>query len=86
MGAESGEEEILPDLAKLVETIAKEVDHLEFQVMLGGAHDRSNAYLQINAGAGGVDSCDWASMLLRMYLRWSEARGFEAEELSLIHI
>jgi peptide chain release factor 2 len=51
--------------------------------MLGGEHDRSNAIVSINPGAGGTDACDWAEMLLRMYLRWAERRGFETEILDL---
>ncbi len=49
--------------------------------MLGGADDQKNAILSINAGAGGTESQDWASMLLRMYIRWIERRGFEYEEM-----
>ena len=51
----------------------------EFQKMLGGEHDRANAILTINAGAGGTDSQDWAEMLLRMYLRWCDRRGFKRD-------
>ena len=47
--------------------------------MLGGEHDRANAILTINAGAGGTDSQDWAEMLLRMYLRWCDRRGFKRD-------
>jgi peptide chain release factor 2 len=61
----------------------KELDGLvvaaEFQKMLGGQHDRANAILSINAGAGGTESQDWAEMLLRMYLRWCERRGFQRD-------
>ncbi len=52
---------------------------LELSTFLGGEHDRSNAILEINSGAGGTESCDWAGMLLRMYLRWAESKGFSAE-------
>jgi peptide chain release factor 2 len=52
------------------------VGEAEFQKMLGGEHDRANAILTINSGAGGTESQDWAEMLLRMYLRWCEKRGF----------
>jgi len=54
---------------------------LEFQTMLGGPDDHKNVILSINAGAGGTESQDWASMLLRMYIRWIERRGFEYEEM-----
>ncbi len=53
----------------------------ELRRLLGGEHDASNAIVSINAGAGGTDACDWAEMLLRMYLRWCERRGFATELL-----
>jgi peptide chain release factor 2 len=55
------------------------IESAEFQKMLGGVHDRANAILTINAGAGGTDSQDWAEMLLRMYLRWSEKKGYKRD-------
>lgn len=58
---------------------AQQVDKLELQLLLSGPHDRNNCILSINAGAGGTESCDWANMLLRMYQRWAENRGWEAE-------
>lgn len=58
---------------------ARQVEQLELQILLNGPHDRSNCILSINAGAGGTESCDWANMLLRMYQRWAEARGWEVE-------
>jgi peptide chain release factor 2 len=56
---------------------------LEFRRMLGQPHDSSNALLSVNAGAGGVDSQDWAEMLMRMYQRWGERHGFEVKTLDL---
>src|SRR5207302_767018 len=58
---------------------ARELDALELAVLLGSPHDKSNCILGINAGAGGTESCDWANMLLRMYQRWCERRGWEIE-------
>jgi peptide chain release factor 2 len=55
----------------------------ELRQLLGGEHDESNAILSINSGAGGTDACDWAEMLLRMYLRWAERRDFQTEILDL---
>lgn len=66
------ERELEADLARFF----KELDSLELQVFLNGPHDKSNCILSINAGAGGTESCDWASMLLRMYQRWGESRGW----------
>jgi peptide chain release factor 2 len=81
MAAESGEEEVIDDVRILLAPLADALDKLEFQQMLGGPNDISNAFLQISAGAGGVDSCDWAAMLMRMYIRWAEARDYEVEEM-----
>jgi len=64
-----------------VEGIENRLDKLEFQLMLSGEHDAKSAVLSINPGAGGIESCDWAEMLLRMYLRWAERRGYATEML-----
>ena len=81
MGAEEGEEQVLGEVSDLIESAANGVDKLEFQLMLGGPNDRANAYVAISAGAGGVDSCDFASMLYRMYLRWAERHDFDLEQV-----
>jgi peptide chain release factor 2 len=60
---------------KLIETEGK-VDEAELRRLLGGEHDAGNAIVSINAGAGGTDACDWAEMLMRMYLRWAEAHDY----------
>jgi len=67
--------EIDADLAKF----RRELDALELRVLLNGPHDKNNCILSINAGAGGTEACDWAEMLSRMYQRWAESRGWEAE-------
>jgi peptide chain release factor 2 len=56
-----------------------ELDSLELKVFLNGPHDKSNCIMSINAGAGGTESCDWANMLMRMYQRWVESRGWKIE-------
>lgn len=60
----------------------KELDQYELDTLLSGDHDDRNALVEINAGAGGSEACDWAAMLYRMYLRWAERRGFKTELLS----
>ncbi len=57
------------------------LEEIEFKNMLRGEEDRLNCVLQINAGAGGTESCDWASMLMRMYMMWAEKQGFKIKEL-----
>jgi len=60
---------------------SKKLEQIEFKNMLRGEEDHLNCILQINAGAGGTESCDWASMLMRMYLMWAEKQGFKIMEL-----
>ena len=57
----------------------RELEAHELTVFLNGPHDKNNCILSINAGAGGTESCDWASMLMRMYQRWAESRGWQVE-------
>jgi len=81
MAEEEGEELVMEDAERIAAEMVKGIDALEFQVMLGGPNDRNNAYIAISAGAGGVDSCDFAEMLYRMYMRWAERKGFSLEEV-----
>jgi peptide chain release factor 2 len=76
---EDDDESLLLDFGKDAKKLSRELDGLEIASFLSAKHDRCNAILSIHAGAGGTESCDWADMLLRMYLRWTERRGFEAE-------
>src|SRR5881628_1643181 len=69
------QQELEQDLSKYF----KELDALELKVFLSGPHDRSNCILSLNAGAGGTESCDWASMLMRMYQQWARSRGWQVE-------
>ena len=72
-------EDVAADLERGVNELQAEVDAAEVKKMLGGEHDRRNAIVTIHPGAGGTESQDWAEMLLRMYLRWFERRGFKRE-------
>jgi peptide chain release factor 2 len=67
------------DLSRALDALEQEVQAGEIKKMLGGEHDRKNAIVTIHPGAGGTESQDWAEMLLRMYLRWAERRGFKRE-------
>lgn len=64
-----------------LEKLEKELDKFEIRLMLGGEYDEADAILTINAGAGGTDAQDWASMLLRMYMRWAENKGWKVDLL-----
>ena len=69
------------DLTKAVQLLATRVDKVELETLLSGEHDGANAILEVHPGAGGTESQDWAEMLLRMYGRWAETRGFKVETL-----
>lgn len=71
--------ELLDELAGEAESLSSRVDRLEFELSFNGPYDQRGAILAIHAGAGGTESQDWAEMLLRMYLRWAERRGYETE-------
>lgn len=84
--AEEGEEEralARQEAAESVTQVRERIQELETQRMLGGENDRSNAFISINSGAGGTDSQDWAEMLLRMYTRYCNAKGWKVSENDL---
>ncbi|MDY7076671.1 MAG: PCRF domain-containing protein, partial [Chloroflexota bacterium] len=72
------DESLGDDLVTEAEVLEQEIGRLEFRLLLSGPYDRGDAILAIHAGAGGTDAQDFSEMLLRMYLRWAEMRGFEA--------
>ena len=76
---ESYQQEIIDTLGRL----QPKLDQLELASFLSGPHDSCNAFLTVNSGAGGTESCDWADMLLRMYTRWAEQAGFKTEVLDI---
>jgi peptide chain release factor 2 len=80
--AEAGEP-VADDLGRALDDLAAQVDAGETKKMLGGEHDRKNAIITIHPGAGGTESQDWAEMLLRMYVRWAERKGFKREVIDL---
>ncbi len=71
--------ELEAELGRDAARLRRDFERLELQSLLGGEWDNRNAIVEINAGAGGTESCDWAQMLLRMYLRWAQEQGFETE-------
>lgn len=79
LGAESGDEATLEEISALLPDLQRRVDKMEFARMLSGEHDSCDAIFSINAGAGGTEAQDWADMLLRMYMRYFEKKGFKAE-------
>ncbi|MBL3526393.1 MAG: peptide chain release factor 2 [gamma proteobacterium endosymbiont of Lamellibrachia anaximandri] len=79
MAVEEEDEETVSSVAGDLESYEQQISSLEFRRMFSGEMDPSNAFLDIQAGSGGTEAQDWAEMLLRMYLRWGEARGFKTE-------
>jgi len=81
LAQEEGSAEALAEAAGEAESLLGEMERLELRALLSGAHDAGNCYFSIHAGAGGTESCDWAEMLLRMYLRYFERAGYAAGEI-----
>jgi peptide chain release factor 2 len=83
LAAEESDEATLSDVVAEIDRIEAEVAKLEFRRMFAGDLDQANAFLDVQAGSGGTEAQDWAEMLLRMYLRWGEAQGFDVELLEV---
>ncbi len=81
---EQGDEKEAQELLKKVQKSEEAIGQMEFRTMLGGEHDESNAIVSINAGAGGTEAQDWVEMLLRMYLRWGEKRGYQTKIIDIL--
>jgi peptide chain release factor 2 len=82
--AEAGEDEYLQEAIDLLQTMQSELSMLEVQSILGGELDTNDAVVTINSGAGGTESCDWASMLFRMYMRYAERKGWQTEIFEML--
>ena len=81
MGEAEGDEAIIAESEAALEKIKTELDKRQLESMLSGEADGSDAFLEVNSGAGGTEAQDWAEMILRMYLRWAEKRGFKVTVL-----
>ena len=79
LAEEDSDEELVREFADSLESLSREIDDLEIASFLNEPFDSRPALLSIHAGAGGTESCDWADMLMRMYVRWAERRGFEVQ-------
>jgi peptide chain release factor 2 len=79
LAREEGDEETLREVQAQVARAEKDIQAAEFKRMLGGENDSNNAIVSIHSGAGGTEAQDWSEMLLRMYLRWAERKGFKTE-------
>lgn len=79
LAAEESDESLVGEAQSEIDSLAEKLEVLEFRRMFSGPMDANDAYLDIQAGSGGTEAQDWAEMLMRMYLRWGEARGFKTE-------
>ncbi|MBN2741015.1 MAG: peptide chain release factor 2 [Rhodobacteraceae bacterium] len=79
MGEMEGDDEIVAEAEKSLRVLKEEAAKKELEALLDGEADGNDTFLEIHSGAGGTESCDWASMLARMYVRWAEKKGYEVE-------
>ncbi|WP_212979512.1 peptide chain release factor 2 [Paenibacillus azoreducens] len=81
---EEGEESLMEEIAEAVASLKKKLEDFELNLLLNQPYDKMNAILELHPGAGGTESQDWGQMLLRMYTRWAEKRGFKVEVLDYL--
>ena len=81
---EEPDPDLQEELEEQLEKLEKELNEFELELLLNGPYDKNNAILEIHSGAGGTESQDWASMLLRMYTRWAEKKGYQVEILDYL--
>ncbi|WP_292293021.1 peptide chain release factor 2 [Marivita sp.] len=79
LGEMEGDQEVVTDAENALKTLAEKAAKKELEALLDGEADANDTFLEINSGAGGTESCDWANMLARMYVRWAEQHGYEVE-------
>ena len=84
MGYEEEDADVIADIKELMEAFISKYEAMRVKTLLAGEYDKDNAIVTLHAGAGGTESCDWASMLYRMYTRWAERKGFELEVLDYL--
>ena len=84
LGNEENDASVIPEIEELLGEFEIEFDNLKIQTLLSGEYDKNNAIVTLHAGAGGTESCDWASMLYRMYTRWAESKGYKTEVLDFL--
>lgn len=84
MGYEENDSSLIPEIEETLNSFTQALDELRINTLLSGEYDSNNAILSLNAGAGGTESCDWASMLYRMYLKWADRKGFTTQVLDYL--
>ena len=81
MGYEENDPELIPEIDQMMKEFIQTYEDIRMKTLLSGEYDRNNAIVSLHAGAGGTESCDWAAMLYRMYIRWADKKGFSVEVL-----
>lgn len=81
---EENDQELFDDLHESIQHFSKELDSFELEILLSEPYDKNNAILEIHSGAGGTESQDWAEMLLRMYTRYAEKKGFKVDTMDYL--
>ena len=84
MGYEENDPEIVPEIQEMLDTFQETFENIRIKTLLSGEYDTYDAIVTLHAGAGGTESCDWASMLYRMYTRWADKKGFSIEVLDYL--
>ena len=84
MGYEENDSSLIPEIEEMLEQFKETLENMRMKLLLSGEYDSNNAIRRLNAGAGGTESCDWCSILYRMYCRWAESRGFKAHVLDFL--
>jgi peptide chain release factor 2 len=84
MGYEENDASLLPEIEEALTLFVKDLEELKLNTLLSGEYDKDNAIITLHAGAGGTESCDWASMLCRMYQRWADKKGFTSEMIDFL--
>lgn len=84
IGEEEGDSDLVEEIEESLKAFEEQFEQLRIETLLSGEYDKENAILTLHAGAGGTESCDWASMLCRMYQRWAEKKGFQVEMLDFL--
>ncbi|HJA71911.1 MAG TPA: peptide chain release factor 2 [Candidatus Lachnoclostridium stercoravium] len=84
MGNEENDPSVIPEVEQMLKEFTEKLESMRISTLLSGEYDNCNAILRLNAGAGGTESCDWCSMLYRMYCRWADSKGFSTEVLDFL--
>ncbi len=84
MGYEENDPSLIPEIEEMLDEFQKTFEEIRMKTLLSGEYDQNNAIVTLHAGAGGTESCDWASMLYRMYTRWAASKGFDVVVLDYL--